>query len=119
MKNTLKLVIALCFTTLAFSLNAQQAINGIWNTGQDNTLIEIKEKNGSYEGRVFSSDNNKAVIGNLFVKEVKSVSGKWKGKLYSPKKQEWFDAVFLIKGEKLTVTVKSGLMSKTVEWTKK
>ncbi len=86
--------------------------------GRDNTKIKITEDNGTYEGRVVSSDNANAKIGNLILKNVKSVGGEWKGKLYGPKKKEWFDAVLKVEGKQLLVTVKSGWMSKTVEWTK-
>lgn len=99
-------------------MNAQQSINGIWNTGQDNTEIEIKSENGIYDGKIISSENSNAKKGTLILKDVKSVSGKWKGKMYSPKKKEWFNAVLELKGGKLMVKVKSGFMSKTVEWTK-
>lgn len=86
--------------------------------GQDNTKIEIIKDNGIYGGRIISSDNPNAEIGNLILKDVKSVDGKWKGKLYAPKKKEWFDAVLKAEGKQLLITVKSGWASKTVEWSK-
>lgn len=97
---------------------AQTSITGIWNTGEENTKIEIKGINGVYEGRIASSDNPKAKIGNLMLKDVKSVGGTWKGKLYSVKKKEWFDAVLKVEGNQLLVTVSSGWKSKTVNWSK-
>lgn len=102
----------------AISMNAQSSLNGVWNTGQDNTKIEIKSENGFYLGKIISSDNSNVKIGTLILKEVKSESGKWKGKLYSLKKKKWFDAALELKGSKLMVTVKSGWASKTVDWTK-
>lgn len=99
-------------------MNAQSSISGIWNTGQDNTKIEIESENGIYDGKIISSDNSNAKKGTLILKDVKSVSGKWKGKMYSPKKKEWFDAVLKVEGSQLLVTVKSGWVSKTVKWTK-
>lgn len=102
----------------AISMNAQSSLNGIWNTGQANAKIEIKSENGIYNGEIISSDNSNIKKGTLVLKEVKSVSDKWEGKLYSLKKKKWFDAVLELKGSKLMVTVKSGWQSKTVEWTK-
>lgn len=99
-------------------MTAQQSIVGIWNTGKDNTMVEIKSENGLYSGKIVSSDNVNAKKGTLLLKDVKSVNGKWRGKMYAPKKQEWFDTVIELKGDKLLLTVKSGMMSKTVEWTK-
>lgn len=87
--------------------------------GQDNTKIEIEADNDVYTGRIVSSDNPKAIIGKLILKDVKFVGGEWKGKLYSPRKENWFDAVLKVKGNQLSVTVKSGWTSKTVEWTRK
>jgi len=114
----MKILITFCILFSALTMNAQESLGGTWNMGQDDTTIEITKNNGIYEGRVASSDNANAKIGNLILKDVKSVSGKWKGKLYSPKKKEWFDATLKVEGKQLLVTVKSGMMSKTVEWTK-
>lgn len=114
----MKILFALCIFFSALSMNAQQSIAGIWNTGQDNTQVEISETDGLYSGKIISSDNEEAKIGNQLLKEIKSVGGKWKGKLYSPKKNKWFDAVLEEKGDQLLVSVKAGVMSKTLEWKK-
>ena len=114
----MKAVITLCILFSALSIHAQTSISGIWNTGQDNTKIEIKGDNGVYEGRLISSDNANAKIGKLILKDVKSVSGTWKGKLYSVKKNKWFDAVLKAEGNHLLVTVSSGWNSKTLKWSK-
>ncbi len=97
---------------------AKQSFEGFWNMGEDNTIIEIKAENGTYVGRIASSDNAKAKIGGLILKDVKSVDGIWKGKLYSPRKNEWFDAVLKTEGNLLLITVNSGRMSKTLKWSK-
>lgn len=111
----------LCLLSIlfSFSMNAQKSIQGTWNTGQDNTLIEIEEVNGVCNGTLVSTDKPGAKIGAIVVKEVKPSGSKWKGKVYSPKKKDWFDADLEAKGDKLTVTIKSGFMSKTVDWTRK
>ncbi len=114
----MKIIVTFCMLFLAITMNAQQAITGIWNMGKDNTKIEITEENGVFGGKIVSSDNANAKIGNQLLKEVKSVGGEWKGKLYSPKKGKWFDAVLVEEGDLLLVTVKAGIMSKTVEWKK-
>ncbi|SEI79218.1 hypothetical protein SAMN05192553_101304 [Cyclobacterium xiamenense] len=98
-------------------MNAQASLDGIWNMGQDNTTIEITEDN-VYEGRIASSDNTNAKIGNIIPKDVKSVGGKWKGKMYSPKRNEWYDAVIALEEKQLLLTVGSGFKSKTLKWTK-
>jgi len=113
----MKFLITFCILFSALTINAQ-SIAGTWNTGQDNTKIEITENNGVYSGKVISSDNDQVKIGKQFVKDVKSVGGEWKGKIYSPKKDNWYNATLKTKGEQLSVTVKSGLMSRTIEWQK-
>jgi len=102
----------------ALSMHAQTSIAGIWNLEKDNTKIDITKGNDTYEGKILSSDNANVKPGKVILKDVKSVNGKWQGKLYSPKKNEWFDAVLKVEGKKMQVTVKSGWASKTVEWTK-
>lgn len=102
------------FLLSTLSIVAQQSIDGIWNTGRDNTTIEIIKS----EGKVNSSDNSNAKKGSVILKDLKLESGKWMGKMYVPKKKDWFDAVLELKGTKLLVTIKSGWTSKTVEWTK-
>lgn len=114
----MKLLLTFCILLTALTMNAQESLGGIWNMGQDNTKIEITQNNGIYEGKVFYSDNPNAKKGSLILKEVKLTGGKWAGKLYSPKNKQWFDAVLVVKGKQLLVTVNSGWMSKTVKWAK-
>ncbi|MBI1317006.1 DUF2147 domain-containing protein [bacterium] len=110
-----------CTTVLLFCapiVHAQESLKGVWTMEQENTKIEIKEKDGQYEGRIVASDNKKAPIGNLILKEVKPSGTQYTGKLYAPKRGQWFDATLQPKGDKILVTVKAGPKSKTVEWTK-
>jgi hypothetical protein len=99
---------------LSISLNAQESIEGIWDTGQDNTKIVIINSSG----KIHSSDNEKVIIGKLLVKELKKIDNSWKGKLYLIKRNKWVDAIFVHKGNFLNVTISSGWQSKTLKWTK-
>jgi len=114
----MRILIAIGILFSVITVNAQQSIAGVWNTGNENTKIKITETNGIYSGKVISSDNAKAKIGTLLLKDIKSSSGGWKGKLYSPQKDKWYNAVLEEKGEQLLVTIKVGIMSKTLEWEK-
>lgn len=114
----MKIVATFCILFFALSMNAQQSLAGIWNTGKDNTKIEISSTDDVYNGTVVSSDNDKVKIGNQFLKDVKWVDGKWKGKLYSPKKDKWYTAVLEETGDQLLVKVKAGMTSRTLEWKK-
>ena len=116
MKNLLALV-GLFFLT--FSMNAQEAIDGIWNMGKANTQIEIAEaEDGIYHGKIIASDNASAKIGATLLKDIKLVDGEWRGKLFAAKKGKWMDTVLKAENNQLLVTVNAGIMSKTLKWTR-
>ena len=114
----MKVLLSFSFLCLYITLPAQESLVGIWNTGNENTKIEITADDGVYFGTIISSDKADAKIGNQLLKDVKSVQGEWKGKLYSPKKGKWYDATITENGNILEVQVKAGLAKKTLEWTK-
>ena len=99
-----------------FSVFGQSNFNGTWDTGEDNTIIEISESAGKIVGKIKSSDNPKATIGKVMVKDLKKNGTKWEGKIYAAKRQDWYDAVLTPKGNILEIKISVGFMSKTVEW---
>lgn len=101
---------------LSVSIYAQKSIEGIWDTGMENTKIEIKAADSKIEGKIYASDNSKAPKGKLMVKDVSKNNQVYKGKLYIIKKDRWVDAVFVRTGDKLIVTISAGFQKKTVEW---
>jgi beta-lactam-binding protein with PASTA domain len=111
MKNLL-IFFGLIITSI--SMNAQESIDGLWNTGKENTTIEIK----NVIGKIYSSDNLKATEGKILIKEIKKTGNSYKGKLHIIKKNRWVDAEFIPNGNFLSVTVSVGWQSKTVKWTK-
>ncbi len=96
----------------AISMNAQKSIEGLWDIGQDNTKIEII----STAGKIHSSDNEKATVGKLIVKELKKMDNTYKGKLHLIRRNRWVDAVFVRNGNFLKVTISAGWQSKTLMW---
>lgn len=102
----------------ALSINAQDSIAGIWNTGDDNTKVEITENDGAFYGKIISSENAEAKIGNQILKDVKFSKGEGKGKMYAAKKGKWYDAVLKEKENQLEVKIKVGVMKKTLKWKK-
>ena len=86
--------------------------------GEDNTIIEITEIDGKPNGKIKSSDNPKAKIGNVILKEVNKNGRIWGGKIYAAKRQEWYDAEITQKGNVLEIEISVGFFSKTVEWKK-
>ncbi len=98
---------------------AQTEIIGEWIVGEKNTVIKIIEKDGVCSGNIISSDNPKAEIGKELIKELKLSEDMWEGKVYSPKREEWYDTEVTRDGEKLLIKVSVGFFSKTIEWIKK
>ncbi len=99
----------------AISINAQ-SIEGLWNTGKENTIVKIKKVDNLYEGAIYASDNSSAPIGKLIVKDIEKKEDTYKGKIYVDKKKKWYNAAFIRTGNNLKVTVSSGFMDKTVDW---
>lgn len=106
------------FLLSSISLMAQESIIGYWNTGQENTVIEIKEVDSKIEGRIFTSDNSKAPTGKLILKDIYRDEDLVKGKLYSPKRDRWFDASFSPKSNDMEVTITAGWVERKVNWKK-
>lgn len=102
------------FTSL--STSAQSSIEGIWDTGKNQTKIEIMGTGDEILGKIYSSDNVKAEVGKLIIKDLKEYGEVYKGKLYAVKKNRWVDATFSSKGEKLIIKVSAGFRSKTIAW---
>lgn len=115
----MKKIIALIFVMVGtYSVHAQGSIAHVWNTGMDNTTIEIKLDGSTYEGKIVSSDKDMASPGKLIVKDVKKTKETYKGKLYAIKRNKWVDATFEPKGNSLLVTVSVGWRTKKLEWKK-
>lgn len=113
-----QLSVLLFLTFATISSNAQQSIEGIWNTGKENTTIEIKNTSEVWEGEIASSDNPKANKGKLIIKDIQKNKDGYKGKLYVAKKDRWVNAFFKPTGESLLVTISAGWRKKKVEWKK-
>lgn len=114
----MKILFTIGLMTFSVIMSAQETLAGSWNTGKDNTIVEVAETEGVYAGKILSSDSKSAKIGNTILKEIVAAGDIWKGKMYSPKKDDWFDAELELKGEELVVTVSNGKRSRTLKWTK-
>ncbi len=118
MKKLRNLFTLALITLVSFTINAQSEdkVAGEYHLGKQNTIIKIAQADGVYKGKIIASDNPKAKIGKQMVKDLKEKEGKWMGKIYSPKREEWYDAEFVPNEKQLIVKLKVGFFSKTLEW---
>jgi uncharacterized protein (DUF2147 family) len=109
-----KLILAIILL-FSFSTQAQSSLNGLWDTGEDNTTIEVSEKNNQWVGLVKNSDT-KEDIGILILKDLKKDGDKSTGKIYAPKRKKWYDVDIIVEKNNLNLKVNAGLFSKSLEW---
>ncbi len=113
-----KLSIILLTLFMVSALSAQDFPKDIWLTGEENTKIETYEKEGTWYGKIVSSDNPKAKIGNDILRGFQQEDGKWKGKLFAAKRGKILDAVIEPTEDDLNITVSAGFFTKTLVWKK-
>ncbi len=103
---------------IASSLFAQDEITGNWNTGNNNTVVMIHQKeSGEYAGTVVTSDNSDAIRKEI-LRDVSKDNGQWDGKFYFAKRDRLLDATLSPRGDILEINIGTGRRSKTVEWTR-
>ncbi|NPD47956.1 DUF2147 domain-containing protein [Lentimicrobium sp. S6] len=117
MKNLKSVLTVVLIGLISLKGMAQNDVKGKWAVGEQNNVIEIIQIDGVYSGKLISSDNPKAKIGMATVKDLKqNKKGKLEGKVYSAKREKWYDAEFTRKDNKLIVEISIGFFSKTIEW---
>lgn len=97
-------------------MSKAQSLEGVWDTGQENTTVEIKSVDGVYQGKVVRSDKAKA--GKLMLVDITEEGDVYEGKVYSIKKEKWYDATLELNNDVLNITVSVGFLSKEVQWNK-
>lgn len=93
-------------------------IIGTWNTMNENTKIQIIEQKGLLIGRIKSSDNSKAQVGRLILKDLIKTGNSWSGKIYVVKKNEWCDVDITSKKNMLHLKIQIGFINKSIIWEK-
>ena len=111
---------AIIFFSLAVltsvSMFAQSSITGIWDTGDDNTMVEIIQENDAPLGKILSSDHEKAKVGTTLLKDLVKIDDVWEGKIYAPKKGKWFDVEIQPAAKQLDLKISKGFISKSFIW---
>jgi len=115
----MRLIILLAVTLMGTMSIKAQEIQALWNTGKQNTIVNMIAVENYFEGKIHSSDNSQAPIGKIIVKDLTEISNSiYKGKIYVAKKKKWYNAKFVPKDNELIITVSAGFIKKTITWKK-
>ncbi len=110
---------AFILLALFISLTAlsQNEIVGTWDTGRENSIVEIYEDNGELFGKIISSDRAE-VVGKINLKNLQNKGDHWEGELFVFKRRSWYDVAIHKENETLFVVISIGFFEKEVEWPK-
>ena len=112
------LIVILSIFCIFQNSNDEHNIVGTWNTLEDNTTIQILEQKGMLIGRIKSSDNTKAQVGRLILKDLIKSGNSWSGKIFAIKKNEWYDVEITSKKNGLNLKIQIGFIHKNLIWEK-
>ncbi len=103
---------------LASSQAIAQDITGFWKHAEEPGWIEISLEEG--KGTVVRNDKFPERVGREILKDLVSENPEqavWKGQIYAEKLGEYKDAeITLADPDRMTIKVKVGFISRTVEW---
>ena len=112
----MKKILATILIIYSSSVFAQSNLVGIWETGEENTNIEISEIEGRLSGILKSTDNKKAEIGRVILKDLEQKGSKWEGQIWAARRQRWFDVLITPTENLLELEIDAGFRTKSVEW---
>ena len=113
----MKKVSYLFFLIFSFqSVHAQDQLTGNWQTGKNNTVIEIRTVDNELAGFIVSSANENVTPGTQIIRNLIKKEDGYVGELYAIRTNQWVDGYFEPAGQTMRVTVSMGLMSKKLDW---
>jgi len=112
----MKILIVCCFLISHQIVCGQTGIEGRWNTGKENTIIQITKVNDQWEGRTVSSDEKRLKLDLLVMRNLEKKNGHWKGEFYIFRIKKWANITLMPEEDELEVKVSYGLMSKQLTW---
>ncbi|MGB1552007.1 MAG: DUF2147 domain-containing protein [Schleiferiaceae bacterium] len=105
-------VIALFVGLSAFS---QNEIVGKWNSGKENSIVEIYEDSGDLFGKIISSDRAE-VVGKINLRNLQREGDHWEGELFVFKRRSWYDVDINEENDTLYLVISVGFFEKEVQW---
>lgn len=111
------LIVVLSFFCI-FQNPSEYVIIGTWNTLENNTRIQIIEEKGMLIGRIKSSDNTKVQVGKIILKDLTKTGNSWSGKIFSLKRNEWYDVEIIPQKNNLDLKIQIGFVHRSLTWEK-
>jgi len=109
-------IIAVCYQT---DVSAKlDVLNGTsWRTNKDNNIVKITmDAQGQMVGILTRSDNPEAKLNITIIKNMTFTENNWHAELYLPKRKVWYPIIMSHQQNQLTIKIKVGLFSKTLNW---
>lgn len=110
LKNTLAILFLFISVSIVCAQSAEDDFSGDWKTEQG-PLVQISRSGDTFKG--VNVEHDKLVLENL-----KFEDGEWTGTLIKPKDGSKYNCTAVLSGNTLKLTVKKGLLSKTITWKK-
>jgi uncharacterized protein (DUF2147 family) len=114
----MKILIIILSLLCIFNNSNEPSIIGTWNTLEDNTKIQITDQKGILIGKIISSDNTKAQIGKIILKDLIKSGNSWSGKIFAVKKNEWYNVEISSMKNSLNLKIHVGFIHKNLIWEK-
>ena len=114
----MKILIVILSFLYTFQNPSEYVIIGTWNTLENNTKIQIVEEKGILIGRIKSSDNTKVQVGKIILKDLTKTGNSWSGKIFSLKRNEWYDVEIIPQKNNLDLKIQVGFVYKSLTWEK-
>ena len=109
-KNALVIIFLFLSVSIVTAQSAEDDFSGNWKTEQG-PLVLITKSGDTFKG--VNVEHDKLVLVNL-----KFEDGEWTGTLIKPKDGSKYNCTAVLSGNKLKLTAKKGLFSKTLTWIK-
>lgn len=109
-KNVIVIVLLFISASIVSAQSAEDDFSGNWKTEQGPEVL-ITKSGDTFKG--VNVEHDKLVLENL-----KFEDGEWTGTLIKPKDGSRYNCTAVLSGNKLKLTAKKGLFSKTLTWTK-
>ena len=110
-----KLFLLFCILICSTWTNAQTSITGNWDTGKENSIVEIHENSGELFGKIISCDRAE-VVGKINLRNLEKKGDHWEGELYVFKRRSWYDVSIHEENDTLYLVISVGFFEKEVQW---